>query len=182
MVGLEVAAELAEGLDEFVEALGVVDGFGLVVEAVEGLLGLVVVDGGGVLEGLVLGVGVVLAAGLECGVGLGGFLELVGGDWLLLLLEKVIVGLEVHVAGAVVVTLFVVLEVLEFGLGSGGAQILEAGLEVPIADLLDIVDEVRNLFPVLQALVVLAAALSQQRHEVFVYEVDHEVPEFFQSY
>lgn len=45
VVGLEVAAELAEGLDEFVEALGVVDGLGFVVEAVEGLLGLVVVDG-----------------------------------------------------------------------------------------------------------------------------------------
>ena len=45
VVGLEVAAELAEELDEFVEALGVVDGLGFVVEAIEGLLGLVVVDG-----------------------------------------------------------------------------------------------------------------------------------------
>jgi hypothetical protein len=83
---------------------------------------------------------------------------LVCGDSLLLLFKEIIIGFVVHVAGSVIIVFFVLFEIFDFIGGGGAAEILETGLEIPIGYLLDIVDEIAYLLPVLETLLVLDAA------------------------
>lgn len=92
---------------------------------------------------------------LEGGRGLGGVLERIGGGGRLLFVKEVVICLEGDLSSAVIISFFVVLLGACFvWLGEG----LQAGLELPVCHLLDIIDEIGDLFPLFEALLVVGTA------------------------
>ena len=172
MIAFEIAAELTERLNQFVESLRVhsraqacprrcrYDCLGL--DAGLCLLGLVVVDRGGVLERLALRINLLTRRFQRVALGV---IEGVGGGGLFLLVEKVIEGLIGECGGTRGVVLFV------FGCSDG----LEAGLELPVCDLLDVVDQIGEVLPLIETALVLRTPGAQEGDEGLVDEIDHKM-------
>jgi hypothetical protein len=102
-----------------------------------------------ILKWFIFGLRVVFMVGFEGVGGLGWVFHIVGRYALLFLLEKVIIGLVVHASRTVVLTLLVLTHILGFGGSVWPCDVLQARLQIPIADILDVVNQVGYVLPML---------------------------------